>query len=229
MVCAISALIAVLGCASPTDPEGLYFGISRSSNEKTVWIFRLKEKKGYFYRPPNFLAIRRFEEESEGRLKFETEPGLGEIVYRFDGIPTVDGLAGAFIIDPSETKVRVDLSRVESDAQDSRTGFYSNVEYVEESGDLVGVEFTLLLLKGKLVGIFTDYENGMRPTAVEVKENLKDLSFEVRDQDAIQRFTLEFQNNLEIRLIVKDNPEPIVLKKKQELERFLSGPNKTRS
>lgn|GEM_PF-6839609 len=64
---------------------------------------------------------------------------------------------------------------------------YSNVKYVEEGGDLVGAELTLIPSAAGDMGIFTSYENDRLPYAV---GNI------VRTKDAI-RFTVRTQNGEE--------------------------------
>lgn len=183
-----------IGVVERKHLKGLYFGTSESSGEVRAWLIHLDSRsgKGKLYMPPENLELTLVEVSPTGHVTFRSGVGFGDLVYRFNGRLSSDVLEGEIRISrarpgSNETvgSVPVSLRRLAQPTEAARAshlgGVYSNVEYIEEGGDLVGDELILIPTDTELVGIFSSYENEMLPYAtIDLKLPASTIKFKTR-------------------------------------------------
>ncbi len=218
--------------------EGLYFGVSDNQLGRRAWLLRLKKGEGILYMPPNNLAIPQVEISPTGHINFQSNVGLGNVTYSFRGQFTSNTIQGEFRLSsvrPSSEKTssaEVALQRIDLSSLNKKNvaGLYSNVQYVEEGGDLVGEDLILIPYQEELIGIFTSYENEMIPYAVNIKQSKNKIKFNIKTDDGEQNF----QGLISARSIklwrndMKADPEaePMILPRKQLLSDILTKASK---
>ncbi len=204
--------------------SGLYFGSFESEYGNLAWLLEFKNGHAKLYVPPNNLDIRNLELKPEGSISFETEKGLGDLHYKFSGQIINDSLEGTidlFSLRPFKANVtlrRIDTNRLK---QPEFYGLFSNVEYIEESGDLVGDELIILPISNDLFGIYTSYENGMISYATKIKRDGNSIKLNIQTEDGVLSFS-GFLSLGELRLVLiteesESTQTEIVLPKRREV------------
>lgn len=221
--------------------EGVYFGTSDNQLGRRAWLLRLDSRtgRGSLYMPPNNLELSHVEMSSTGRLTFRSEVGLGDVTYSFDGQVTSSGITGTFHItraQPSANEeigsVPVTLRKLDAQLLNERQtanigGLYSNVEYNEEGGDLIGAELILIPNGEEITGIFTSYENEMLPyAAVNITRSRNTVQFRTHTESgeesyqgtlSRERITLRHDS-----VNADSEAEPMVLFKRRSLPDILA-------
>ena len=212
--------------------EEYYFGVTNSGSERRAWLVKLGAKGGVLYMPPGNLRIRHPSISGAGNVSFETEPGLGGVSYRFAGRFEQEKILGEFRTSSAEpnvgssTGVAVTLERMPiTTARNALSGFYSNVQFVEEAGDLVGQEVILISAGNQLVGVFTSYESEIIPFSFYPKQVGKKVEFEIITASGTEQFKgFISPKKIQIRRTDADadpKSEPMILPRKKGLDDFL--------
>jgi hypothetical protein len=179
-----------------SEIEGLYYGVTTDKIEQRAWLLRIRKGKGELYMPPDKLIIQQVRISSEGHVDFQTETGLGDVIYNFTGKIASNSIKGEISILPkqsaniSSSKLEVLLQKIDVSSMDNEdvSGLFSNVHYVEKGGDLVGTDLILFPLNGELIGVFTSYENEMIPYSVKAKQSGKEIDFSIYTKAGEQNF-----------------------------------------
>lgn len=211
--------------------EGLYFGVSNNELGQRAWLIRITKNKGILYMPPNNLEIPKLEITSAGSINFQSDVGLGGKSYSFNGQIISKSIQGEFDLlsgshsDGKTTKFKTALQKIDLSSLNDMYGLYSNVQYVEEGGDLVGEDLILIPSNKKMSGVFTSYENEMIPYAIDVKQQGNKMKFNINTRNGEQNFQglISSEKFNFWRNNVNDDPEtkPVTLIKKQQLSDFL--------
>lgn len=218
--------------------EGLYFGVSDNQLGQRAWLLRLEKGKGILYMPPGNLIISRVEVSSTKHINFQSNAGLGDVAYNFIGQVVSNTIQGEFQFSPAglsnEKRVTAEvlLQRIDASSLNDKnvSGLYSNVQYVEEGGDLVGDDLILIPYDEKLIGIFTSYENEMTPYAVDILQQGNKIRFNMNTENGEQSFQ-GLTSSKEVKLWHNDTTansetELIILFKKQKLSDVLTKADK---
>lgn len=141
--------------------RGYYAGTSDINVGRVGWFLRLDSESGNgeLYLPPRIIQLRDIKLKPDGPLDFNLIEN-GKSFAKFEG--QLDGsiqgkftyLDGNFITTTLEEVQAIPIQHQVA----AYVGFYSNVRYVEEAGDLVGMELLLIPHKNSLVGSLTQYE-----------------------------------------------------------------------
>lgn len=222
--------------------EGIYFGTSDNHQlGRRAWLLRLDSRagRGWLYMPPNNLELSHVELSPTGRLTFRSDVGLGDIAYNFDGQLTADGITGTFHIirtqpsgnegigNASVALRKLDARLLDEERAANIGGLYSNVEYNEEGGDLIGAELILIPDSEGMIAIFTSYENEMLPyAAANITQSGATLQFRTRTESGEE----SYQGTLSAERITlrrddvnaDSEAEPIVLFKRKSLPDILA-------
>lgn len=223
------------GLTKPSlDTLSFYLGVSHDNSGRRAWLIKLDHDGGVLYMPPGNLRIRRPTISKAGDIGFETESGLGGIVYKFTGLITANTIVGKFSSSSDSTSVdnneitQVSMERLNSfERQDHVEGLFSNARFVEESGDITGEEIVLIRTQGRLIGIITDFENEMVPFAFYPNKSKSKIAFDIMTSSGSQHFrgtlsTTEIRLN-QIDQDIAAKSVPIVLRKKKEISDFFSA------
>jgi hypothetical protein len=179
---------------NPSSPntqtlDGFYLGTSKDRFGQRAWFLQFESRKqaNYLYKPPGLRKLIAITLDQSSNLSFRSEGG--PVIYSFSGQVKPDGIEGTFQVtrDSSENlgEVNVSLQKIElqkrgRDMGAGIYGMYSNEEYNEDSGDLTGADLILIPNSNQLLGIFTDYENGMIPyTILNPKYSGGKIEFEI--------------------------------------------------
>ena len=234
----------IKGCSDSIDPklDGLYFVSEDDGGLQHPWLFRLSKGKGILYDDLKYLAMRKLEiNPSTLTINFETEE-FDNIIYRFRGQFTCDrkGVKGYFhsiyVDDKGEfsnnpTKYELSLDRIDtSSTDDGLSGFYSSVEYNEESGDLNGAELIVIPRNKKFFGIFTSYADGTKSHLVKLRQKGQKMEFKTLHENTSETYSQKFsvevlRNKLKISYVgdnVSADARPHLLPKRQSLTDFLT-------
>ena len=191
--------------ARPTNQTltGFYFGISENQLGKRGWLFNLDSNigRGKLYMPPANPELVEVKLSQTGRLTFRSFKDVGDVVYLFDGVVSPSGIAGQLQIarednekHPESAALQVVLTKLDLSSAavstPSISGLYSNVQYSPEGGDLTGAELILFRHEGKLIVIFTSYENDMLPyLGIGMMQSRNRINFSVRTPTGEERYS----------------------------------------
>ena len=163
---------AVAGCGDTrtTDPGRLLLGELDGGEPGKQMLLFCTDKNGNItamFEPPGFLALQQRVEGEEIKLQSETLPN-GRF-YLFTGRKSSKAITGKIELcstgGGSEVLAAETTLRTLNDLLDSRPGsgarlrHYSNVRFVEESGDLIGSEIWIASRKEKGIGFIVFYES----------------------------------------------------------------------
>jgi hypothetical protein len=208
-----------------------YFGVSNSESGRLAWVIDLGPEGGTLYMPPDNLHIERPSVSDKGNLIFETEKGLGGIIYKFSGQFEKGKIVGEFTyygFNSVPERAPVSLEKIpKQNTQSNIEGLYSNVKFVKETGDLIGEAVVLIPSEHGIVGVFTSYDNEMVPFAFYPKEIGKQVEFDIETENRTQSFK-GFLSTKEMRIRRSDSGVDkrtglTVLPKKKELSDFLQN------
>lgn len=169
--------------AAEQPSDELYFGSYTNQFCRCAWFLSLDlaNRRGKLFRRPAVLDLTNVEVSQNGRITFRTKADLGSVIYRFEGNQTPDAITGRFDSIPADADTNTDETPITTDPvllekvtlavhkPQSRdfSAVYSNVRYVEKSGDLVGEELILFWRGNQPRGIFLMYEGEqMDPLAI---------------------------------------------------------------
>jgi hypothetical protein len=156
--------------AAPLD--GIVYGIASDAVGQRAWIVSLDESptRGFIYSAPASAELCDLSVDTIGRVSWNTGKAFGHFVYTFEGRRSTEGMGGTLRrvrADDDTASFDVALRRVQGSARGADggrlTGFYSNMHYVEEAGDLLGSNLLLLLDGDSLVGALTISEGAPSP------------------------------------------------------------------
>jgi hypothetical protein len=187
--------------ARPNSNLGsFYFGASRGGRGGTqAWLIYIDKahQSGQIFIAPSMAKSSKFRLSEDGDLAFETED-FSEGTYRFNGTLKAEGLSGWIeLVDRKSgnrkysweiTAAQLPPQNVEAgQAHEASAARFSNVRYVDESGDLVGVDIRFFTTKTGTEGMIVDYEgNWVDPTFTPLA-----LLHVERDSKGVIRFTTE--------------------------------------
>lgn len=165
--------------------EGIYYGTSERTNDRLGWLIEISTDHAKLMMPPGVLRSRSISCEN-GRLHIEFEPGMGESRYTIDGELIADGaktMISAKGLDSSDVLLK---PTGKCDRQDTLNGNYSNVEYNEDGGDLVGDSVLMFCVEGELKAIYVSYDNGMLPydVSVTVRDNEVEMMAKINSENS---------------------------------------------
>ncbi len=220
---------------SVENANGLYYGKSNDSNQYAE-IIRLTDNNGAHYKPLGNVKISDVRIGDAKDISFVEGTEFGEYYNGFKGILLPDGMRGWFLSidegseekDLSENSIEDEIifKKVSDDILESNVGgYYSNVEYNEESGDLGGLKLVLIPTETGFFGAFSSFEGTPYPQAVTVRSDANKFWFDVKDDVGTQRWEGKFtRDGLELIPVgdrIADDVEPELLLKKQSLADFL--------
>lgn len=167
---------APAGAQIPQTAE-CYWGAARDAATQP-WFFCVdrRSKGGVLYQPPGLLRLRDLEFKLDDHVSFRSEVFWGKRYYVFEGSTSGEILEGRieeFEIDPrleagSKSAERIRGFDIKAEKlgpiRGSKLGIwaahrFSNVHYVEDSGDLVGAELILVRRPNRCIGLVTFYES----------------------------------------------------------------------
>ena len=205
--------------------NGIYYGTSEGDSGRRAWLLKIENDDSVLYSPPANLTIRQITRGPKGEITFETERAIGDLYYKFVGRIVEERFEGVFESTNSRTstKASTTLRRLDRSLlkKGENSGLFSNVEYVEQGGDLVGSELIVIPFLDNLTGIYTSYENEMTPYATKIEQNGDKISFHLQTGEGIERFDGKLSRN-EVRLDYSAadgtrEVEQIVMPKKKDL------------
>jgi len=167
--------------AANQSSEDFYFGSYTNQFCRCAWFLSLDlaNRRGRLFKRPTVLDLTNVEVSETGRITFRTKMDFGNVIYRFEGDQGPNGITARIDsigadAETDETPITTDpvlLEKVTLSVQKPQSrdfsAVYSNVRYVEESGDLVGEELILFWHGNEPRGIFLMYEGEqMDPLAI---------------------------------------------------------------
>lgn len=168
--------------------SGLYFARSASN----AWVVRISSNgEGALYAPPLTLKIVAVDV-NQHTFSFETET-LDDRSYRFRAERRRKGLQGTVTVAGRMGKViassEVSLTKL-PESLPSNWGLYSNIQFIEESGDVFGTALLLAPDSAAVIGFYTIYESDQRdPLPLEnPKLSRNKLTFSVREGKEVIHF-----------------------------------------
>ena len=217
---------------------GLYFGVSQGDDGECGWLLWIdgKSSHGKLYAPPEMLDLSQLEVFTGGRVIFRSGIAFGELVYSFEGRIHLNKILGTLQANrlkgpPRAGKNKFSLSfrRIAGDLTGRRerrgvSGVYSNVEYVEEGGDLIGTELVLIQRGRELEGILTKYEgapNGSLPIRGAVTSGGK-LRFTTRGDAGIEEYSGEVTMGKPVLTLRNSAVGKVVLPRRKDLHEMFS-------
>lgn len=188
-----------------TTDDSLFFGVSNTEDGQRAWLVRLgKAGTGKLYLPPGSLRIA-YLKDSLGNVTFETERGLGDVVYAYTGQHTPEGIRGVIQrrwtngvpARPVET-FPLDLRAIRLPVLDTAqlSGSFSNSLYSAESGDLTGTEIVFISDSAQLLGVYVSHEGGsVAYAAREVKVAGDTVRFRLFTRDGVEEYRAVFKDD----------------------------------
>jgi hypothetical protein len=194
-----------------SSPEGAMDGctgdvavaFAQEGGAQIGWAFCFElGGKGKLYMPPlalDFLSLKR---DPNGRVEFRTEaePG-GEFYFLVTGTVVGEGMSGVLeyvSVQQGTASRRYSIQGYvmgKNIRQDRWSGLYSNLRYVEETGDLVGVSFMYFDDLQRPVGLICFYEGQGGPIlGFDKVERINDHQIRFRTQSftGVENYTAVF-------------------------------------
>ena len=197
--------------AANQSSEDFYFGSYTNQFCRCAWFLSLDlaNRRGRLFKRPTVLDLTNVEVSETGRITFRTKMDFGNVIYRFEGDQGPNGITARIDsigadAETDETPITTDpvlLEKVTLSVQKPQSrdfsAVYSNVRYVEESGDLVGEELILFWHGNEPRGIFLMYEGEqMDPLAIsDVSLSGPNLKFRVRTVGGELSYSGTFSGN----------------------------------
>jgi len=147
-------------------PGELFFGHSEDVEETLGWLICLDQisKTGTIYEPPGMLRLRVDHWDEHGQLRFKSLPFADEnTYYSFDGKSDGQTLSGKLerirgTTSTTEKIYEIEAARMADRGKSTRLRTrYSNIEYVEQAGELLGAEVILFRESSQIRGVITFY------------------------------------------------------------------------
>jgi hypothetical protein len=216
--------------------SGFYFGTSQSQSEEIAWFLKIdfESKTGSLYMPPEVLKLSIVKSDETNQFSFRSNTGFGDVIYEFKGEISRTGMRGTIYQIYPDSKnnqtFEVLLQRFTPDSLSGSNdteinGMYSNVKYIEDSGDLFGKELILISTSDGFVGLFTPFE-GVPTTQyalMNIKRNENNLQFSLQTKNGIENYTGKIlDNRIMLKHINRPNGSPEVLLKNKSLSETLN-------
>jgi hypothetical protein len=215
--------------------SGFYFGSSQSQSDEIAWLLKIdmNPREGSLYMPPEVLKLSIVKPDQSNNLSFRSNAGFGDAVYEFNGQINQTGIRGTMAQkypNPASNNTfnvvlnRFDASPLGENRNFKINGMYSNVKYIEDSGDLIGKELIFISTSNGFVGILTSFEGvPTKPYAlVDVKLIESNLQFSIRTNNGVENYNGKISNNrIAIKRIDVPNGQSEVLIKNKSLSEIL--------
>jgi hypothetical protein len=184
--------------------DGYYYGVSKDGFGQRAWFlqFDSEKKTGFFYLPPGLRKISQITVGVTGQVSFRTGGVIGGVLYNFSGQFNQNNLRGVIKTtrlgrktseNLNETEVsfeKIDMRNLLMAQPSPLYGLYSNVEYHQDGGDLIGFDLILFPTTKGIRGIFTPYDEGVTTYALlNVKNTGNKLEFEIETQEGKEHYS----------------------------------------
>ena len=214
------------------DIDGFFFGVSLDHSARVAWFVKLNTKtgSGSLYVPPGPVKLSEVKINTNGQLTFRSDAAFGDVVYEFSGLVSQARIQGTIrrirpkSVEDAEELIlnRLNMNYAIGDNNAKVSGMYSNVKYIEESGDLVGKEVILIQTSEGLAGILTSYEGEPSdPYALTNAEvSGKSLRFAIQTRNGTENYEGLFSaNRIKLKRVdIQNLPSEVLINKKSPAE-----------
>lgn len=183
--------------------EGLYYGTTSEGSSVRPWFVWLaaRDRRGTMYLPPGVQPLTGFTLSSTGTISFESVSF--DITYKFTGNVTADGIQGELSILPPMTAASrnaVTLTHLTvpmaPNANSRPTGVFSNAVVNDQTGDLNGIEMMIIEDGRRVIGAYTDFQNGYAPEALSETVAIRGgFRFALRGEALAGQYSVTFEND----------------------------------